>query len=836
MNAESDVHHTIPRAFQDALLIMFRFAISPALMTDWKQALQQCCDATQAHGQLYTFSYTRQWRLSEVATSPQHHREVVAILEPATEHFIYPQLIVEQTPFQNQTLSYCPVWLPSGELFAAFALVHPTEQDTVISGWLSALAGRVGFDVAQTYHKEQQRHDIQLPDLLPSLQEFIDCLEDHTWIKSTDGRYAMTNRSVEDSWQMTGSEIVGKNDFELFSSRRAKKFIDTDQLVIATGSQNTVEECTLIDDNNNPTWLETIKSPIRNQTGELIGILGMTRNVTRRKMVETQLSLASKIFDNSHEGMVITDRKANILDVNSAFTHITGYAAEEVIGKNPNILRSGHHDREFYQQLWRQLESKGQWKGEFINRKKDGSIYPQLATISAVMDDKNHLINYICVFEDISVRKAHEEKLQRMAFYDPLTNLPNRTHLISLLEQHIENGQKHQHAFATLFLDIDHFKHINDSMGHFCGDQLLTKLAERLQDVLHLRAHVARIGGDEFVIILPNIESDSQLIDTIEDILCLFNRPFEVSKNESLRISTSVGVARYPQDGQDSETLLKNADTAMYLAKKNGRNGYAFYSPDLTDKSVSHVRMQSALHEAIEKNQLHLAYQPQYNLNANELVGVEALLRWQHPDLGMISPADFIPIAEKTGLIQSIGKWVLEQACLQGRAWLDNGIEFGKLAVNVSALQLQQSDFISKLGVILKETGFPAHRLELEITESFLLIDPQQAIASLNLLRELGIEISLDDFGTGYSSLSYLKGLPINKLKIDRSFVSDVPSNTDSNAIVNAIIAMGQTLSLKVVAEGIETDEQAQYLFERGCIYGQGFRFSAPVRAEKLFK
>ncbi|EDP58813.1 GGDEF and EAL domain-containing protein [Vibrio sp. AND4] len=815
---------------------MFRFAISPALMTGWKQALQQCCDVTQAHGQLYTFSYTRQWRLSEVTTSSQYSRDILVILDYATERFTYPRLVVEQTPFQDQTLSYCPIWLPSGELFAALVLIHPTAQDAVISGWLSALTGRISFDVSQTYYREQKRHDVQLAELLPSLQEFIDCLEDHTWIKSTDGRYAMTNRSVEESWQMAGSDIVGKNDFELFSSRRARKFIDTDQLVIATGSQNTVEECTLIDDNKNPTWLETIKSPIRNRTGELVGILGMTRNVTRRKMVEAQLSLASKIFDNSHEGMVITDRKANILDVNGAFTHITGYTAEEVIGKNPNILRSGHHDSQFYKQLWRQLESKGQWKGEFINRKKDGSIYPQLATISAVMDDKDQLINYICVFEDISVRKTHEEKLQRMAFYDPLTNLPNRTHLINLLEQHIENGHKNQHIFATLFLDLDHFKHINDSMGHFCGDQLLTKLGERLQDVLHLRAHVARIGGDEFVVVLPNIDSESQLIDTIEDILSLFNHPFEVSNNESLRISTSIGVARYPQDGQDSETLLKNADTAMYLAKKNGRNGYAFYSPDLTDKSVSHVRIQSALHEAIEKNQLHLVYQPQYNLSANELVGVEALLRWQHPDLGMISPADFIPIAEKTGLIKNIGKWVLEQACLQGRAWLDDGIEFGKLAVNVSALQLQQSNFISKLEGILQETKFPTYRLELEITESFLLIDPQQAIASLNSLRELGIEISLDDFGTGYSSLSYLKGLPINKLKIDRSFVSDLPGDTDSNAIVNAIIAMGKSLSLKVIAEGIETEEQAQYLCEHDCVYGQGFLFSAPVRAENLFK
>ncbi|MCG9772631.1 EAL domain-containing protein, partial [Vibrio diabolicus] len=453
-----------------------------------------------------------------------------------------------------------------------------------------------------------------------------------------------------------------------------------------------------------------------------------------------------------------------------------------------------------------------------------------------VMDDKNHLINYICVFEDISVRKAHEEKLQRMAFYDPLTNLPNRTHLLSLLEQHIETGHKNQQTFATLFLDIDHFKHINDSMGHFCGDQLLSKLAIRLQDILHLNAHVARIGGDEFVIILPDVHSDVVLLETVGDILSVFQQPFDLANHDSLRVSTSIGIALYPRDGQDSETLLKNADTAMYLAKKNGRNGYAFYSPDLTDKSVSHVRIQSALHQAIEKQQLRLEFQPQYNLEQHAIVGVETLLRWQHPEFGLVPPADFIPIAEKTGLIQSIGEWVLLHACQQGNAWLKQGIEFGRIAVNVSALQLQQSNFIQRLSDILNQTGFPAQRLDLEITESFLLIDPQQAIASLNQLRGLGIEISLDDFGTGYSSLSYLKGLPINKLKIDRSFVSDVPSNSDSNAIVNAIIAMGKTLSLKVVAEGIETQEQADYLFEKGCVYGQGYLFSRPVSAEKLFR
>ncbi len=816
---------------------MFRFAIPSCLLADWQHALQQCCDANQTEGQVYLLSHTQQWLPSEVSISPHVDSDIASAIDQVAGQFIPFQFNALSCTLGQKIIRICPIWLPNGELFAAVSTTDSSSQNHTIAAWLSALAGRFSFDVSQYYQQDQSnnRRGAQTHRQQPTLQEFIDSFEDHIWIKDTDGRYVMTNRSVEKAWQKSNREIIGKNDFELFSPQRADKYVSADASVIETGNQIIVEECRQADENLGAKWLETIKSPIRNQADELLGVLGTTRNITHRKSVESQLALASKIFNSSQEGMIVTNRDACIIDVNTAFTHITGYSAEEVKGLTPRILRSGHHDQTFYQQVWRDIKTKGQWTGEFINRKKDGSFYPQLATISAVMDDKEQLSNYICVFEDISVRKAHEEKLQRVAFYDPLTNLPNRSHLQDLLEQHIAMGQKNHQGFATLFLDIDHFKHINDSMGHLCGDQLLAKLATRLQNTLHLSAHVSRISGDEFGIILPNIQSDVALIATVESILGLFQRPFKLASHESLRVSASIGIALYPSDGQDSETLLKNADTAKHLAKKNGRNGYAFYSPDLTDKSISYLRIHSALHQAIEQQQLHVAYQPQYSLEQNTIVGVEALLRWQHPELGMVSPADFIPIAEKTGLIQSIGEWVLEQACMQGQAWLAAGADFGKIAVNVSALQLQQPNFIERLGMILEETGFPAHHLDIEITESFLLNDPQQAISSLNKLRDLGIEISLDDFGTGYSSLSYLKGLPINKLKIDRSFVKDVPGHSDSNAIVNAIIAMSKTLSIKVVAEGIETPEQAKYLSDGGCIYGQGFLFSPPVNPENLF-
>ncbi|USD63383.1 EAL domain-containing protein [Vibrio sp. SCSIO 43140] len=664
---------------------------------------------------------------------------------------------------------------------------------------------------------------------LPTLQQFIDALDDHIWVKDANGEYIAVNEASEIAWQRHRNDIYGKTDDDLFDAERARHFKQVDDQIISHGSQHTVEECAALDKRGNEVWLETVKSPIHNESGDFVGIIGMTRNATRRKQVEARLSITSEIFNNFQEGMMITDHNARIMDVNRAFTVLTGYQESEVIGENPRFLQSGHHSRTFYTSMWDQLKEQGQWKGEFINRKKDGTVYPQMATISAITGDHGDLLHYICVFEDISLRKTNEEKLRRMAFFDPLTNLPNRAHLTRLLEQHIEVGKQERQPFATLFLDLDHFKHINDSKGHHYGDKLLASVAKRLTSHQKANGAVGRIGGDEFVMILTGYRSEAELLDIVDQTLSVFNAPFEIEQDDHICVSGSIGIALYPDDGSDSETLLKNADTAMYLAKKNGRNGYAFYSPDLTDRSVQHVRIQSALHEAVDRQQLSLAYQPQYRFSDRSLIGVEALLRWEHPDLGWIPPSVFIPIAEKTGLIQSIGAWVLRAGCEQGKRWLDSGVNFGKIAVNASALQLQRSDFVSQLVEITQQTGFPTSQLEIEITESFLLRNQQHAFATLGQLRELGIDISLDDFGTGYSSLSYLKGLPINKLKIDRSFINDVPSQADSNAIVQAIIAMAQALDLVVVAEGVEDQQQVEFLTEHGCQFGQGYVFSKPI-------
>ncbi|MGR5253509.1 sensor domain-containing protein [Vibrio astriarenae] len=674
------------------------------------------------------------------------------------------------------------------------------------------------------------------PMLQASLKQFWDGLDDHAWIKDLNGVYVQCNAAVEKAWQKPLSSIIGKTDYEIFDRDLADKFLITDNIALTTGKQHIVEECARANSDGQEIWLETIKSPVVDEDGNIIGVSGMTRNVTRRKQVENQLALAAKIFHNSNEGMMITDVRGNIMDVNPAFSQITGFELTEVIGRNPRMLQSGLHKTEFYRAMWDNLDNEHQWKGEFINRRKDGSLYPQLTTITKVFDNDHQLMNFICVFEDVSVQKAHEEKLEKLAFFDHLTELPNRATLLNTMNEQIIHARTAKQMFATLFLDIDHFKHINDSFGHQSGDQILTELARRLRTQLGRQDHIARIGGDEFVILITDIVSAVEATAIVERIFSLFSQNFDLLPNESLRISTSIGIAMYPNDGLDAESLLKNADTAMYLAKNNGRNGYAFYTPELTDVALSHVRMQSALYNALEHDQFHLVYQPQYSLSDHSLKGFEALLRWNHPELGFVSPAQFIPIAERTGLIQPIGYWVLTSACQQAKLWLDEGRKFGKIAVNVSAVQLRQRNFIDKLTQILLNTGCPASRIEIEITEGFLIENKDQAIHDLQLLQKLGVTVALDDFGTGFSSLSYLKGLPLNKLKIDRSFINDVPDDNESNSIVNAIIAMAQTLSLEVIAEGIEHAEQLKHLKNNSCDSGQGYFLGKPLSVEDASK
>ncbi len=557
-------------------------------------------------------------------------------------------------------------------------------------------------------------------------------------------------------------------------------------------------------------------------------IEGFITDITEQKMAEAHQRLSAHFFDNTSEGILITDANARIIEVNKAFVEVTGYAREEVLGENPRLLQSGKHSKAFYQELWETLHTTGRWRGEIWNRRKNGSIYPQLQNISCVRDEQGTTTHYVAVFSDITYLKESQRKLNHLAHHDVLTGLPNRLLLSKRLEQAIQQNQGTQHPFLLIFLDLDHFKHVNDSLGHPMGDLLLQKVATRLTQATHTANTVARIGGDEFIILIEHIEDETKIFEIPNALFSCFTAPFRL-ENHEVRITGSMGICVYPGDGEDPHTLLRNADAAMYKAKDEGRNTHQFYTKELTTKAYERILMEQQLSQAINNHELYLVYQPQINMRTMEVIGAEVLLRWKHSTRGLISPVQFIPLAEDSGLIHSIGQWVLEAACHQAKQWMDEGLSFGRIAVNIAGPQLQRGNLPTQVKYALQKSGLPAHKLELEVTEGFIMQHASSAIEQLEELRELGILLAIDDFGTGYSSLSYLKTLPIHKLKIDKSFVRDIPEDADDIAISKAIIALGQSLGLTLIAEGVETIEQAALLLDAGCLEAQGYLYSRPV-------
>jgi len=571
----------------------------------------------------------------------------------------------------------------------------------------------------------------------------------------------------------------------------------------------------------------------RTEAGEPLVIAGTHADVTERRQAEERLRLAASVFESTDEGVVITDAGGRILDVNRAFVEITGYAREELIGGSPRLLQSGRHDETFYAGMWRSITEAGRWRGELWNRRKDGSLYPQWLTISSVKDEAGAITHYVGVCSDISQFKRSQEQLDFLAHHDALTGLPNRLLLAERLEHALQRAERRRSQVAVAFLDVDHFKHINDSLGHSTGDELLKSVAQALVAAVRKEDTVARIGGDEFVLVLEDIGAAEEVTAIAAKLMGVFEESFAIEDQE-IRVTPSIGICLYPRDGRDPDALLSNADAAMYRSKEEGRNGYHFYTEELTRKAFERVRLENGLRQAVARGELHLHYQPQLDLLSGAIVGVEALLRWRHPELGQISPARFIPLAEDSGLIGPIGRWVLQHACATAREWLDQGLAFGRVAVNIAGPQINSGKLPADVRAVLAETGLPADRLELEITESFIMQQAELAIAQLEELRELGVTLSIDDFGTGYSSLSYLKKLPIDKLKLDQSFVRDIPGDSNDAAISAAVIAMGHSLGLGVLAEGVETEAQLAFLAEHRCAEAQGYLFARPMPASEV--
>jgi len=578
-------------------------------------------------------------------------------------------------------------------------------------------------------------------------------------------------------------------------------------------------------------WASVSLSVSHDDDGAPTGLIGYIVDISDRQAAAEKLQLHARIFECTGEAIVVADSAQRIVSVNQAFCDITGFAEAELLGQTPAALNLGESGTR-WNDIQRGITAQGHWSGELELRRKAGDAFPAWVSVSVVADARNRLTHFCFLFSDITESKAAEEQIYRLAYFDPLTNLPNRSLLYSLLEQALaEAHRRHDHG-ALLFIDINRFKHINDSFGHTPADTLLAEVAKRLTGSLRKEDVVSRLGGDEFVVALFDINRRDDAAVVARKLLAALAEPFFVEKHEVL-LSASIGISIFPEDGRDAETLIRNADVAMYRAKQLGNSSFLYYSREMNLRSLERLKLEGSLRHALERGEFMLEYQPQLDLASGRIIGAETLLRWSIPGHGMVAPAKFVPVAEETGLIIPIGEWVIEATCRQLRQWLDAGLEPVKIAVNLSPRQFSQS-LPQTVLQILHTYDVPAELLEVEITESMLMHSADSVVAMMQEFAAAGISLSLDDFGTGYSSLSYLKRFPIDTLKIDQSFVRGIPHDTNDTAIATAIIGMAKALKLRVIAEGVETEAQQAFLAEAGCDEIQGFWFSEPLAAESF--
>lgn len=579
--------------------------------------------------------------------------------------------------------------------------------------------------------------------------------------------------------------------------------------------------------------IESSGKPLWTADGALLGYRGVDHDITDRWQTEAKLRLAAAVMENTDECVMVTDREGTILAVNPAFTAVTGYTAEEAVGQTPRIFKSGWHETEFYERVWQELKAAGHWQGEIVNRRKTGEVYAAWLTISAIPNDNGNSGRYITVFSDISGYKAQqEENLRYLSHYDPLTGLPNRLLFAERLKLGIATARRDRQPLAVLFMDLDRFKEVNDGFGHHVGDQLLQQVGKRLAGLVREGDTAARLSGDEFALILPGASSEGA-VKVAAQMLKAFEVPFSIGEQEFFT-SPSIGIAFCPHDGETPEELMKNADSAMYRAKQAGKNAYVLYNQEMNAELVRDLVTESRLRHALERSELFLLYQPQVDIRSGAIQRVEALLRWDYPGMGLIPPAQFIPLAEKSGAIVPIGAWVLDIACAQWKAWQAAGCPPVPLSVNLSPREFHRSDLADRIARILNETGLEPRFLELEFTEDVIARDAEAGIAALKRLKSLGVGLILDDFGTGYSSLLHLERLPVDAIKINQSFISTLLAKPETAAIVSAIITIARSFNMKVVAKGVESKDQLIFLQALHCDEIQGFYAHRPLSTDAM--
>ncbi|MBI5923669.1 MAG: EAL domain-containing protein [Betaproteobacteria bacterium] len=693
------------------------------------------------------------------------------------------------------------------------------ESDRAQAGLLSAMA-------------EQKKTQEALQSSERRFRALIENASDITVVISENGQIKYVSPSVTRIAGYQPDELVGKimlslihPDEQSVASSNFKKIV-----AAAPDAMSRVERRYRLKDGSWRTFEAVGKNLLADPA--IAGIIINLRDITERKQAEDILRLADRVFRSTIEGIAVTDTEANIVAVNPAFEAITGYRQAEVLGKNLRLLQSGRQDQAFYRELWAGLLATGQWRGELWNRRKDGEAYPEWLTISTVKDAQGRTTNYVGVFSDISSVKQAQQQIEFLTHHDALTRLPNRALLKDRLNQGIQRAQRESHPLALLYLGLDHFKDINETLGHAMGDSVLREVAQRLVGITRAGDTLARLSGDEFVLLLEDDEV-AQQVAVARKLLELFATPVRIDDQE-LAVTASIGISLYPDDGIDADTLLKHADRAMHNAKTEGRNTYRFFDPALSAGVLEHLRMEKALRSALAQGQLLLHYQPQVDLYSGEIVALEALLRWQHPDKGLLLPSEFIKLAEETELIVPIGAWVLATACRQLQAWHGAGRAGLRMAINVSALQFTHGALVETMAQVLHDSGLDGRHVELELTESLVMLDFGKTQALLRQLKQLGVWLAIDNFGLGQSSLTYLKHFPIDKLKIDKSFIAGIANDPDDAAIVQAIIAMGHSLGLKLIAEGVETEAQVGYLHRLHCDEIQGFHFSRALPAEAI--
>jgi diguanylate cyclase (GGDEF)-like protein/PAS domain S-box-containing protein len=615
---------------------------------------------------------------------------------------------------------------------------------------------------------------------------------------------------------------------DVYPADLAAAYAADDRRVLERG-----ETVTRIEDHRVPSsgdlrqvWVS--KTPVRDPAGAVVGLQGVFIDLTEELSGIREYRLASAVIEFSQQAVMITDLDSRILKVNPAFERITGYTAAEAVGRTPRLLSSGVQTKAFYEQLWEAVLEHGHWQGELVNRRRDGSLYTEQMTVSTVRDRQGKPSHYVAMFLDVSEAKSAAQQIQHLAHHDVLTGLPNRLLLRDRLQQALAQAQRHGQCVALLFIDLDHFKHVNDAHGHHVGDQLLQQAARRISLALRLSDTVSRQGGDEFIALLPDLKSPQEAMPICRALLRALSTPFEV-EGHTLHLSASIGVASSPADSMDIDTLLRCADMAMYEAKHAGRNRTQFFRSELEERARRQAGLEAELRVALRERQLFVELQPQIELSSGAITCVEALVRWQHPERGRVGPIDFIPFAEESHLILAIGLEVIRLAC-EARAALHEDLDDKvPIAINVSAVQLADPGFLDHFNEEVDRHALSGHQIELEITERALVADIDSTRALLQRLRVLGVKVAIDDFGTGYSNLALLHRLPLSRLKIDRSFITDIDTRRSAQEICRAVCALASSLELKVVAEGVESSPQLELIRGLGCDAGQGYVFARPM-------